>query len=504
MVDLFGCWILTGLALAGPAGLCAQQYPLNEKSRYEAELENKINESILKILGPNKAKVIVQADMDFGVTEKIRMEGGAAVDQENFKWAGIGPDLSKKAGLQLLPGFPVPSAQGGAPAGPQSYAKQLIYPASLVKKLTVSLVVNKSLSPEEAGNITSFVSDVMNLDSTRGDAIITVRATFASMWKTIWFMPEAVSVIFRYGIISLAVIVAMLSVMFGIIRLSASMKSLGRDQQQISMDFGSKGGETVGVEEAVPGRPELAGPEGAAASGQGKEGEAEAFFNVKLNQVPVLVHIMAREKPENIALISAHLAPDIRTDFLKRLPPQVSSEVIASMAEIRFVKPAMIEAIKDELEKRFSGAVGGIDKVFEVMDMVSGRVKKDMLLELERRHPEVAGKVRAGVLLFDDLYRLDENELSMLVPAVKVEDWGVALVSAEAGFRERVKRQMMEKTRQMMEQIVKYGGSSREKSDAATEAVVQAAARLIKEGRIRNPLELKNAVGLQKQEIAGM
>ena len=488
-----------GLLFALSVRASAQQFPLDEQSRYENELENKLNEAILKILGPNKAKVMIQAEMDFTKTEKVSVEAAAGpTESSNFKWAGISPDSARKSGPQLLPGFPVPS-QGvpGAPAGQEarSYATQLSYPPSFVKRLTVTLIINKNLSEAEAGSIRFFVSDILNLNTKRGDEIITVRAPFASFWATIWSTPEAVNIVFKYGLLSLAVIVAMLAIMIAIIKFSGSMSSMAR-AQQVSVDFGRQmeGQSVIGGGAASPENLELEKEEDAAsleASRPVEDGTEEVVFKVRPDQVPVLVHMMARENPANIALIAAHLPLDIRSAFLKALSPEISSEVIANMAEFRFVKPDMIIALKEELERRFLGAVGGMDKVLEALDSISLKAKRDMLLRLEEKHPEIARKVRAKVILFEDLSRLEPRDISVLISAVKVEDWAAALSRMDEDFKGKLKSQMAQKTWEMVEQSLKYSVPSEEKSEKTIEDIVNAALKLMKEGRITSPLEVR-------------
>ncbi|HBB67928.1 MAG: hypothetical protein A2X28_03190 [Elusimicrobia bacterium GWA2_56_46] len=494
-----------GLFFALPS-LAAAQHPLDEKSRYESDLENKLNEAVFKIIGPNKAKVLIQAEMDFSRTEKVSVEGPAgSLGPSNFHWAGIGQTASeKKSGPQLLPGFPVPSsAKGGeAPAAPEarSYATQLSYPASFVKRLTVTLILNKNLPSAEAENIRLFVYNILNLDSKRGDAIITVRTPFASFWTTVWSTPEAVSIVFKYGLLSLAVIVAMLAIMIAILKFSGSISSMAKTQQ-ISMEFGKQAdGAAAADGEAVPRAGLEFKKEQEEYSQPAAEGMEEVVFRVRPDQVPVLVHMMTKEDPANVALIAAHLPLDIRGAFLKALPPEISSEVIAHLAEFRFVKPDMIIALKEELERRFSGAVGGMDKVLQALDKISLKAKREMLLRLEEKHPEIARKVRAKVILFEDLFRLEPRDLSVLVSAVKTEDWSAVLSRMDEDFKGRLKSQMAEKTWQIVEQTFKYSVPSEEKSEKAIEEIVNAALTLIKEGRIASPLSAAQALLPDKAE----
>ena len=199
--------------------------------------------------------------------------------------------------------------------------------------------------------------------------------------------------------------------------------------------------------------------------------------------------MMGSEDPANVALVAVHLLPEVRNGFFKKLPSAFASDVIMNMAKIRFVEPEIITTLKDELERRLSGAVGGIDGALGAIESVNLRSRRAMLAELEQKHPELAKEVRKRMLMPDDLALLAEKDLSLMVTSVKVEEWSSALFELPESVRQKVKGQMAEKTWQMVEQSMSYGTPSPEKMEEAVERIMAIAAGMIKEGRIANPLD---------------
>lgn len=480
------------LCVGGRGAAAAQALPLEDKAKYEKALEQKVDEILLRILGPNQAKVVIDAAMDFTRTEKLEVNSAAASDKgAMFKWQNIAAEAA--GGPQLMPGFPVASSMNPLAGDSQSYRRELAYPLSFVKKLNVTLILSKTVSPAEAENIRSVVSDLLGISAVRGDDLVLVRAPFAPVWKTIWYTPETVSLVLKYGVLTFMGIMGMIVVAVGFLKLAGAMNTMAKAQQshQITMDMGKGGAEAGADGLALPGageRPALAGPSRPGGGNEGPEAGGEMVLSVRPDQVVFLVHMMVKEDPANVALIATHLPADIRSEFLRSLPPDFAAEVIASMAQVRFLEPDMIITIKDELERRLSGAVGGVRKVLEAFETVSLKAKKEMMSRLEERHPDIAGEVRAQMLLPEDLARLQEKDLSVLVSTVKVEDWAAAVWEMPAELKEKVRSQMALKTWEMVEQTMKYGSPSAEKTAAALELIVETAARLIKDGRIANPL----------------
>jgi len=468
--------------LAATAG--AQGLPFEDKARYEKALEQKVDEVLARLLGPNQAKVVLEATIDFNRTEKLDVTSEIPADSKNpFKWQGAGGDA--QTGDYLMPGFP--SFGSGANEN-KTYNRQMLYPSAFVKKMTVSIILNRDLPDLDAENIRRVVSEMLLLDVKRGDQLSVIKAPFAPLWRTIWYTPEAISMVLKYVMLSVMGIIGMIVVAVGFLKLAGAMSTMAKVQQshQITMDLG-KGAAPGGLESGMPGagaadRPQLGAPDketGAA--------EERVLFAVRLDQVPFLVSLMANEDPANVALVTGHLTQEVRAEFLKRLPPEFSSEVLISMAKIRFVEPEIIATLKDELERRLGGAVGGLDGALEALDNVDLKARMGMIAELDKKHPELAAEVRRHVLLPEDIAKFSERELSLLAGALKAEEWATALFELPEAVKVKLKAQLAEKTWQMIEQSMSYGTPSREKTGQALERVIATAAAFIKEGKILHP-----------------
>lgn len=485
-------FIFVAALFLAAATVFSQSLPLEDKARYEKALEQKVDEMLLKLLGPNQAKVSVQASMDFSRTEKVDVTsgGGETGAKGLFKWQSATADSAgQPLNDYLLPGFP---SLGAGESENKSYQKQLIFPSSFIKRLTVTVVLNKTMSETEAQNVRAVVSEVLGLDQARGDALSIIRTPFAPVWRTIWYSPESVSLLFKYGILSIIGIVSMIVVAIGFLKLAAAMNTMAKAQQshQITMDLG-KGMGGMGGGGALPGLDKLElGGEKKEAAGKSEAAAGEPLlFNVRPDQVDFLVTLMSGEDPSNVALVAGHLPEDVKSGFLRKLPAEVSAEVISNMAQMRFVEPDVISTIREELERRLAGAFGGVEKVLAAISGVSLKAKKNMLESLQRRHPELAGEVRPRVFLQEDLMKFSDRDFSILATSVKLEDWALALNDLTPEFRDRLKGQLPEKTWAMLEQTMKYGAPSAEKAEKAVEDVVSAALKMMREGRIANPLE---------------
>jgi hypothetical protein len=483
---LRGALALCGLLALWQAGPLQGGANLEEKARYERSLEQKAEEVLANLLGPGKGKVAVQAAIDFSSKESVSSEGAKAGGEDlAFPWQDINK-AAEGGGQELLPGFPVASklnpGQQGAGGKMQ---REVSFPVAMVKRLTVALVLSEVISDVEAQKVRQVISDLLAMDQARGDEIIVTKARFAPIWYT----AETLNLLMKYGIIALIAIAGMIIVGMGFLKMAGAVNNMaGASQpQKLSMELG--GGLGMEHEGADAAALEHKPCDAESAAGQlGETAPDGIIFNVKEDKLGLLVLMLTKDEPADISLIAVHLPPGMRSRFIGLLPHEKAAEVVASMAKVRFVDPEMILKIKEELERRLSGAVGGYEKVLEVIDNVDLKSKKRLLENLEKSHPEVAGQVRHRVLLPDDLWLLDDKDFAILAGTATVDKWSAVAWRMPESAKERLKSQMAERAWQMLEQTMKYGAPNEVKIDAAVDELVAAAWKLINEGRIKKPV----------------
>ena len=469
----------------------AQTLPFYNKAKYEKMLEQKVDKVLVRILGPNQAQVLIDATLDFTRTEKFKLNQNAPLPKEKdmFKWKNAGGEKIKSD--YLLPGFPSFNLTTGEN---KSYDKEFLYPSSFVKKLDVTVMINEKVADKELANLRIVVARVLMIDANRGDSFSIIKASFAPFWQTIWYTPDTISMVLKYVVLTFMGIIAMIVVAIGFLKLAGAMSSMAKVQQnhQITMEMGKGDTSVEGVGSdfiALPNTKEKYGEYSNELEFQGHdESNQRVIINVRHDQVSFLVNMMIKEDPANVALILMHLQPSIKSEFLKNLSPKFVSEIMASMSKVRFIEPDTILTLKEEIEKRISGAVGGVSKIIETLNGVDLKRKKEVLEELNKSNSDIAVQVKKKVLLIEDLLLFTDKDLSLIISKIKSEDWASAMWDILEPLKKRIRGQMADKTWQMIEQSMSYGSPSPERIDQSMEKIMTTIVKLIQEGLIVNPL----------------
>lgn len=470
--------------------LSSQEEVVENKARYENFLSGKLENALTKILGPNQVKVLVDVTMDYSKIEKVEYERNKE-KKESLKFS-----LEKEAGdisgvEYLMPGFQVPTIATKEDDFPKSYTKQLLIPSNMIKRIKVSLIVNENINNQMVSAITDITKQVLSLDEKRGDQVIVIKSFFAPMWKTIWYDPQSFNFIMRYIILSLVGVISLLIVAMGFLKLASAMNTMARVHQthQITMEVNPGQGQGLLPQGVVI--PDMSKPqgfiEGAKISSETAEENAEkVYFNVKPYQIDALVSLMIKEDPSNVAIVVDHLRDDIKKEFISRLPENFVAEVIKGLSQIRFIDKDTILTLKEELEARLDGVIGGVRNTIELLSHMGWLEKSRIVKNIEVKYPELYLELKKRILLFDDLEYFQPEEISIIVSSTNIEDWANVFSIMNEGLKDKLKAELSSTAWKIIEEKSK-GEIAKDKIESSISAIMSSVEKLISEGRIKKP-----------------
>ncbi len=471
--------------------------PFLEKSKFEKSLETKVDGVLLNILGPNRARVIINATLDFTKTESFKTEGARVATTKTSGLPYLWQEPSKSARPEeLLPGVPLDSGGPAAPAPPpqmRGYKKEDSFSIDFVKRLAVTLILDNSVKGSRSVEIGKITANLLNLNPKRGDSLTIVHTKFSPIWKTVWYSPETAGMLLKYILTGFLFFMALIVIAVGFIKIANSMRMMANNQaQQISMEMKGLEGEGGGF-----GR-------GALMIGEQKSGESapenksEAImFDVKIEQVESLAQMLLPEPPENIAIVASRLAPDVSKKLIDALPADIASSVISQLARPRFIDPEIIVNLKEELERRLSGAVGGVHYLAELMSAASQKRRHEMLEAVRAQNPALAEELRKKVFFIEDLSKLTTQEWSYLLSLVTYQEWSAALHEGPQSVIEAIKQNLSDKAWGVLSEMIAVASPSIEQVEAAQDKIGKSVSELISERRIKT---IAPQLGLQIHE----
>src|SRR6185312_3132839 len=222
-----------------------------QQRQYETSLQDDVQNTLAKVVGPGRSAVTVRATLDFdsvqstadsfGTTPQVR---SSTTSTETYNGSGI--QTGNPAGTAANGGT---GATAAANAGGNSTynntttttnneldktTTNTIKAPGSVKKLSVSVVLDDSVTPAQEAALTSTVAAAVGLDQTRGDQLSVTRLPFDSSVKDSLTAAAPGSGLGQY-LSYLKLLLPLLAVVLGFVLVMLLLRALSRRQLALPM-----------------------------------------------------------------------------------------------------------------------------------------------------------------------------------------------------------------------------------------------------------------------------
>ncbi|OGR44743.1 MAG: hypothetical protein A2X35_05440 [Elusimicrobia bacterium GWA2_61_42] len=356
-----------------------------------------------------------------------------------------------------------------------------------IKKLSVSLVFDRTVPEARVNAIKLMISDVLRLAEARGDSIITARAEMQPWWKSALEAPEIRPVLLAsaFGALALAALLALGYILIS--RLLSGFVEYARLNAPAS-PAGPGGGYGPGPSGELEGGEmgDIIDVESRAASGGALLEAGSAFEFLEKLPPSEAADLLSETPEEDAAIIIANLAdrkPHISSKILLALQPAKKQAVSAQMLGLKQVEPERVYEIESDLRAKLEKSLKGAEKLGRLLSLVDESSRAEIMDTLSRSDPKGSEELRRKMVTFDDICRLDEKNLRPLVVSLPYSDWAAALAGAGDTAAGNVTRLLPEDIRLIVKDLM-ANRPEEEKIISARAKIISAALDLNAKGRI--------------------
>lgn len=205
-----------------------------------------------------------------------------------------------------------------------------------------------------------------------------------------------------------------------------------------------------------------------------------------------LLEYIQNEHPQTIALVLAHLEPEQAAGIIAGLAPAKQTEVAYRMAVMDSTSPDIIKEVEHILKKKLSAvvsrdytSVGGVNSVVEVLNRVDRATEKMILETLEDKNPELAEQVKKLLFVFEDIVRLDDRYVQLVLSRIDQRDLALALKGAASSVYKKIEQNMSKRASQNLKEELTFLGPVRIRDvEEAQQRIVSVIRKLEEQGEI--------------------
>lgn len=213
---------------------------------------------------------------------------------------------------------------------------------------------------------------------------------------------------------------------------------------------------------------------------------------VDLVDAETLAAIIAKEQPQTIAIVLAHLDAQKCSETLQHLPVEDKTGLIMRIAHLQSVTREYVQELDEHLREEIANMrsigkkkIGGINKVAAILNVIDRNSEQNILSKINERDPSLGEQIRAQMFVFSDLAHLSDRDMQTLIKSVPQEKWLLALRNATDTVKAHVFKNMSERAAKMLqEDMAAMAKAKLSDVEAAQTEILNRAKKLEDEGKI--------------------
>jgi flagellar motor switch protein FliG len=181
-----------------------------------------------------------------------------------------------------------------------------------------------------------------------------------------------------------------------------------------------------------------------------------------------LLTFIIDEHPQTIALILSHLPPQQAAEIIAGLPADRQRAVIRRVANMGQTSPEIIKEVERGLEHRMSSVMsqqfenaGGVASVAEILNVIDRTTERSLLENLAQEDPDLVEEIRRLMFVFEDINKLSNRDIQMLLKNVESSQWAMALKGASEELKGKILENMSKRASDMLREEMDYLGPVR-------------------------------------------
>lgn len=204
-----------------------------------------------------------------------------------------------------------------------------------------------------------------------------------------------------------------------------------------------------------------------------------------------LAGYLRHEHPQTVAVILSRIKAEHAAKVLANFPDMMAEEVMNRMLALGPVQKEVLDQIEQTLRTEFMAALSrGSEKdtyesMAEIFNNFDRQTERRFMETLETKNPAAADKIKSLMFVFEDLIRVDNTDIQILLRNLDKSVLATALKGADEKMQTLFFSNMSERAAMILRDDIDIMGPVRLREvDLAQQKVVEIAKRLAEEGEI--------------------
>lgn len=221
-------------------------------------------------------------------------------------------------------------------------------------------------------------------------------------------------------------------------------------------------------------------------------GDVSGIESLKWMDPVSVAELLRNEHPQIVAAILVHLEFEQAADVLMQLPERLRSEVMLRVATLEGIQPSALKDLNEVLYKVLAGgdkirktSLGGVKTAAEIINQLGGNADVAVLDTIRNYDADLAQRIMDKMFVFDDLIKLDDRSLQLLLREIPSEALIVSLKGGSMEVRDKILANMsMRAAAALREDLESRGPMRLSEVEAQQKEILKVVRRLADENQI--------------------
>ena len=221
-------------------------------------------------------------------------------------------------------------------------------------------------------------------------------------------------------------------------------------------------------------------------------GDVSGIESLKWMDPISVAELLRNEHPQIVAAILVHLEHEQAAHVLMQLPERLRSEVMLRVATLEGIQPTALKDLNEVLYKVLAGgdkirktSLGGVKTAAEIINQLGGNADVAVLDTIRNYDADLAQKIMDKMFVFDDLVKLDDRSLQLVLREVASETLIISLKGGSMEVRDKILANMsMRAAAALREDLEARGPMRLSEVEAQQKEILKVVRRLADENQI--------------------
>ncbi|MCX8018478.1 MAG: flagellar motor switch protein FliG, partial [Rhodocyclaceae bacterium] len=154
-------------------------------------------------------------------------------------------------------------------------------------------------------------------------------------------------------------------------------------------------------------------------------GDVSGIESLKWMDPISVAELLRNEHPQILAAILVHLDQDHAANILKHFTERTRNEVMLRIATLEGIQPTALKDLNEALYQVLAGgdkirksSLGGVKTAAEIINLLGTSLEASVIDSIREQDPDLAQKIMDKMFTFEDLLKLDNKSLQMVLKEV--------------------------------------------------------------------------------------